>query len=171
MKLKKAAQRKVVRSECQQRVHLHFLGCPLKSPFFFIQRKMGQNFTRSPLVPSDVVQLCCKTMCDNMRCFTNIFYTTYVTHNATCWCCSTPQRYSKAVGKHLLSETSSMKNISLFVFIFKVVSLSMIIFIFEIVLIFLVVLIFRLSSLLEQFSFLGLYSFWGHLPHLGTLKF
>ena len=103
-----------------------------------------------------------------MRCFTIIFYTTYVTHNATCWCCSTPQKYSKAVGKHLLSETSPMKNISLFVFIFKVVIafgivlfvfifevvfISMIIFIFEILLIFWVVLIFRLSLLLELFSF------------------
>ena len=91
--------------------------------------------------------------------------------NATCWCCSKPQKYSKAVGKHLLSETSPMKNNILFVFIFEVVFLSMIIFIFEIVLIFRVVLIFRLSLLLELFSFLGLYSFWGHLPHLGTIKF
>ena len=45
MKLKKAAQRKVVRSECYQWVHLHFLGCPLKSPVYFIQKdaapKMG----------------------------------------------------------------------------------------------------------------------------------
>ena len=140
MKLKKAAQGKVVRIECQQRVHLHFLGCPLKSSVYFIQKdaatKMGQNFTRSPLVPSDVVQLCCKTMCDILRCFIIIFYTTYVTHNATCWCCSTPQNYRKAVGKHLLRETSPMKNFILFVFIFEAVFLSMIIFICEIVLIF-----------------------------------
>ena len=110
-------------------------------------------------------------MCDILRCFIIILYTTYVMQNATCWCCSKPQKYSKAVGKHLLSETSPMKNNILFVFFFEVVFLTMIIFIFEIVLIFWVVLIFRLSSLLESFSFLSSYSFWGHLPHLGTIKF